>query len=71
MPLVFQTATLETRRQYCDAFKIIKENDFQRRGLCLTKLLTKCEDKLKTFSNTHGLEECAIRSPENTEEVLN
>ena len=54
------TVTLETRRQYSDALKIIKENGFQPRVLSPTKLLTKCEDKGETVFNIHSLQECAI-----------
>lgn len=47
--------TLETRRQWNNAFEILKENYFQPKILYPAKLSIKCERRINTFSLTQSL----------------
>lgn len=54
--LGFWTVTLTIRRLWSKVFKILWENDFQCKILYLTKLSILCEVRIKTFSDTWGLQ---------------
>uniref|UniRef100_A0A9L0RMH8 L1 transposable element RRM domain-containing protein n=1 Tax=Equus caballus TaxID=9796 RepID=A0A9L0RMH8_HORSE len=59
----FSAETLQTRTEWNDIFKILKDKNFQPRIFCPPKLSFRCDGQIKSFPDKQKLREFIARCP--------